>query len=136
MTREPIAPPPWSVLIVDDSAVVRDLLRFQIEDDPRFELAGSAGDGPQALSVAARIRPQTAICDIMMPGMSGLELIPRLRRLHPDLVVVTFSGTAISAFSASAVGIDRLFDKGHDLAELLDELDELCAERLGRPPTA
>lgn len=134
-TPPPVAPPLWSVLVVDDSAVVRELLRFQIEDDPRFDLVGSAGNGRQALTIAAHVRPQAAICDIMMPGMSGLELIPRLRRLRPDLVVVTYSGTEISAFSASAVGIDRRFDKGHDLAQVLDELDGLCAERLGRPPT-
>jgi CheY-like chemotaxis protein len=77
------------VLLVDDSADYRDLLRRLLEDHAAAEVVGYVADGREALVEIARLRPDTVILDLSMPRLDGLEL---LSRLPDDLEVVVISG--------------------------------------------
>jgi two-component system chemotaxis response regulator CheB len=70
---------PARILIVDDSAVVRSLLRAVISHDAGLEVAGTAADGESALSAIDTLRPDLVLLDVEMPVMDGLITIRKLR---------------------------------------------------------
>lgn len=71
------------LVLVDDHAVVRAGLRALISGQSDMEVVGEASSGADALLQIARLKPDVAIVDISMPGMSGIELIGRIRKAHP-----------------------------------------------------
>jgi two-component system nitrate/nitrite response regulator NarL len=81
------------VLIVDDEDDVRLLLRLQLEA-AGFEVVGASPDGRSAVEVCAAANPDAVVLDLLMPRMSGFEAIPRLREVHPEVVIVAYTATA------------------------------------------
>jgi len=79
------------VLIVDDHPLFRSGLRQVVESDSRFELIGEAGDGETALWMIQEKRPDVAVLDIKLPGLTGLEIASRLRGKRPPvrLIILT-----------------------------------------------
>jgi two-component system chemotaxis response regulator CheB len=84
------------VVVVDDSAICRALLRDWLHADGDLEVVGEAADGDSAIEVIARLRPDVATIDLRMPGMSGLELIAHLMAKSP-LPILVLTGDASSA---------------------------------------
>lgn len=72
------------VLIVDDHTLVRDGIRAVLAGAADVEVAGEAADGHAALEQARVTQPDVVLLDIAMPGLGGLETVPRLRRETPD----------------------------------------------------
>jgi two-component system chemotaxis response regulator CheB len=79
------------VLIVDDSVVIRSLLRQLLACEPDVEVAGVAANGKIALQMLDQVSPDVVTLDIEMPEMNGLETLAALRRTHPNLPVIMFS---------------------------------------------
>ncbi|MFO1478271.1 MAG: response regulator transcription factor [Verrucomicrobiota bacterium] len=73
---------------MDDHPLFRQGLRQVVQADPRFDLVGEAGDGPGALKIARETRPQIAILDVNLPGLSGLEVAREFQNLHPPIHVI------------------------------------------------
>jgi two-component system, chemotaxis family, protein-glutamate methylesterase/glutaminase len=80
------------VLIVDDSAVMRSLLRSVLAADPRLEIAGTAVDGAAAMQSIAALAPDLMLLDVEMPVMDGLTTLKRLRAAGHRLPVIMCSG--------------------------------------------
>jgi two-component system, chemotaxis family, protein-glutamate methylesterase/glutaminase len=76
------------VVVVDDSPIVRALVREWLEVDRDFEVVGEAADGEAAIELITRLRPDVATIDIRMPGMSGLELVSYLMAKAPLPILV------------------------------------------------
>jgi DNA-binding NarL/FixJ family response regulator len=70
---------PIRVLVADDHMIVRAGIRHVVESESDFEVVGEAASGSEALSLAARLRPDVVVLDISMPDQSGLEVAARLR---------------------------------------------------------
>ncbi|MGA3346857.1 MAG: chemotaxis response regulator protein-glutamate methylesterase [Terracidiphilus sp.] len=82
------------ILIVDDSAVMRSLLRSVVATDPGLEVAGTAADGESALSAIASLRPDVVLLDVEMPVMDGLATLRKLRvQGHKTQVIMCSSLT-------------------------------------------
>jgi len=79
------------VLIVDDSVVVRRIIRDALATDTSLEISGVAANGRIALSIIEQSLPDIVTLDIEMPEMDGLEVLRRLRESHPNLPVIMFS---------------------------------------------
>lgn len=79
------------LMIADDSVVVRGLLQRWLSSDPGIEIVAVAGDGRQAVDMAAKHLPDVIVLDIEMPRMSGLEALPHLMALTPKPKVVMSS---------------------------------------------
>lgn len=79
------------ILIVDDSAVMRSLLRGIVGAEPTLEVAGTAADGESALAAVATLRPDLVLLDVEMPVMDGLATLRRLRSLGSRASVIMCS---------------------------------------------
>jgi two-component system chemotaxis response regulator CheB len=79
------------ILIVDDSAVMRSLLRSIVHGDPALEVAGTAADGASALSLIETVRPDLLLLDVEMPVMDGLVTLRRLRARGQKMPVIMCS---------------------------------------------
>jgi two-component system chemotaxis response regulator CheB len=79
------------ILIVDDSAVMRSLLRSVVSADPALEVAGTAADGASALSSIGVVRPDVILLDVEMPVMDGLVTLRELRRRGHKVPVIMCS---------------------------------------------
>jgi DNA-binding NarL/FixJ family response regulator len=123
-------PPPLNVLIVDDVVDLRRVLRVVIASDPRFRVVGEAADGAEAAALAASLRPDIVLLDLVMPGVGGLAALPELRRVAPAARVVVLSNLddADLRGQARSLGAVGYLDKASTAAELLDGLGALvCA---------
>jgi len=75
------------VLVVDDSAVVREVLKRMLESDPAVHVVGMAADGAEAIELTAQLRPDLVTMDLMMPGMDGMEATERIMAYVPTPVL-------------------------------------------------
>jgi DNA-binding NarL/FixJ family response regulator len=96
------------ILIVDDHPITRAALGSLLEGHG-FTVAGEAADGEEAIEVARRLLPDLVLLDLSMPGLDGLQALPRLREAAPEaeVVVLTASGTEenlLAAIRAGAAG--------------------------------
>jgi DNA-binding NarL/FixJ family response regulator len=89
------------ILLVDDHPITRDALGVLLAQHG-FEVVGEASDGAEAIELARLHRPQLVLLDLSMPGMDGLEALPKLRQAAPEteVVVLTASGTEANLLAA------------------------------------
>jgi two-component system chemotaxis response regulator CheB len=83
--------PRTRILIVDDSIVMRSLLRSVVAADARLEVAGTAADGASALSTLDTLRPNLILLDVEMPVMDGLVTLRKLRTQGHTMPVIMCS---------------------------------------------
>lgn len=79
------------VLVVDDSAVVRQSLRFILEGSEALKVIGEAKNGEEAITMTKRLDPDVVTMDIRMPRMDGLEAVQRIMQENPVPIVVVTS---------------------------------------------
>ena len=117
------------VLVVDDSAFVRKVVRQMLSRSPFIEVVGIARDGKEALEMAAELKPDVITLDLIMPRMDGVEFLRAQMAIRPIPVVICSithdSGEmAIAAFDAGAVefvqkptalATDRVFEIAEEL---------------------
>ncbi|HEU5024798.1 MULTISPECIES: response regulator [Actinomadura] len=94
------------ILVVDDQTVVREGLVLLLELLPGIEVAGSAGDGEQAVAMVGELRPDVVLMDLRMPRVDGVEATRRIKQAHPDVEVVVLTTYADdeSIFAALRAG--------------------------------
>jgi two-component system chemotaxis response regulator CheB len=85
------------VLIVDDSATMRGIIRATLQRDPEIEVVGEAADPIQARQEIKALNPDVITLDVEMPNMTGLDFLERLMRLRPMPVVMVSTLTSRGA---------------------------------------
>jgi CheY-like chemotaxis protein len=118
------------ILVVDDEPDVEVLFRQQFRRDLRagrftMEFAQSAPAALQCMSDAKDVSLILVLSDINMPGMSGLELLPKAKAARPDVpvIMITAYGDADTKRKALEAGADALFTKPLDFLMLRNEID-------------
>jgi CheY-like chemotaxis protein len=118
------------VLAVDDEPDVEALFRQQFRRDLRagrftMKFAQSASAALQRIADAAGVSLILILSDINMPGMSGLELLPKSKALRPDVpvIMITAYGDAETKRKALERGAEALFTKPMDFVTLRSEID-------------
>ena len=120
-----------SVLIVDDDPFVRKLIATTLADVAGFELV-EAGDGSEAVRVAARDQPQLVFLDVNMPGVDGFETCRRLRAqantAGATIVMLTAAAGDLAEREAETAGADLFLTKPFSPLELLRLVHDLGAD--------
>ena len=108
------------IMIVDDHPVVRQGLVSTLGDESDFKVVGVAGSAEEALTAVKRLRPDIVLLDLELPGMSGVEAIPRLVEAGPGLRVLVFTAydTDERVLSAIKAGAKGYLLKGATAADL------------------
>lgn len=89
---------PISVLLVDDHSLVRRGFRRMLEDDPAIVVVGEAEDGPQAVELAAELKPQVVVMDFALPSMNGAVAARHILRATPETAILILSMHAEAAY--------------------------------------
>ncbi|MEO1334109.1 MAG: response regulator [Myxococcota bacterium] len=92
------------ILIVDDADVERAVLRTMLEQE-RFEVAGEASTGVQAVEMFRSLRPDVALLDLLLPQMSGIEVARAILTLHPHASLIAVSGLSQPSVKAEAARV-------------------------------
>jgi len=122
-----------SLLLVDDSPVFLSIATRFLRAYDDLVVAGVAGGGQEALAQARDLRPQVVVLDLRMPGLPGLEVIPLLRALLPQvgIVVLTLLGGNGYREAALAAGADDFVAKAAMSTDLVPAIRRVA--QLHRP---
>lgn len=129
----------YTALLADDVPELRRLLRHVLEWSDRFTVVAEAGDGAQAVDLAARHKPDIVLLDVSMPVMDGIEALPRIVAAAPQAKVVILSGFEAERLAdrAAAEGACAYIEKGIPPAllvkQLLDVLDDSAGAQTSAP---
>ena len=95
---------PVRVLVVDDSAYIRKVVKEMLGRDGSIEVVGTARDGEDALDLVERLQPDVVTCDLIMPGVGGVEFIRRQMAARPvPIVIVSIARVMASPSKPSAI---------------------------------
>jgi two-component system chemotaxis response regulator CheB len=118
------------VLLVEDSATMRGHLRESLAADPDLLVVGEATDGPQAVELVGRLRPDVVTMDMMLPTMSGLVATEHIMAEHPTPILVVSSADRqelFSTYNALAAGAVDVLEKPRGDATDADWGRRLCS---------
>ncbi|MBI4013344.1 MAG: response regulator transcription factor [Candidatus Rokubacteria bacterium] len=116
------------LLLVDDNPTFLRLATRFLEAQDEIRVVGSLRSGTDALARVHDLRPDVVVIDLAMPGLSGLEAIPLLRRALPDagIIAVTLLDTAAYRQAALAAGADDFVPKMTLSTELLPAIRRIA----------
>jgi two-component system, NarL family, response regulator NreC len=108
------------VLIADDHRLVRQCFRALLERDAEVRVVGEAGGGQEALELTRTLRPDIALLDIQMPGLSGLQVARQMGAQSPQtkIVIVTMLADEELVAQALRLGARGYIIKHDSFAEL------------------
>src|SRR3990172_7573861 len=119
---------PVRVLIVDDSAVIRQLLSMLLAEDPEIEVVGTAGDPYEAREQIKALNPDVVTLDVEMPNMDGVTFLRKIMTLRPMPVIMvstlTQAGAEITLEALEIGAVDFIAKPTHNVADALAEIAE------------
>ena len=118
---------PKNILIADDNAGVRTLIRTYLEMQTEFEICGEASDGVDAIEKIKELKPDLILLDLAMPKMNGAEVASIIKgsMLHIPIILFSVYGEKIGKSLASAVGVDIVLSKPDGISNLVASVKNL-----------
>ena len=137
------------VLVVDDSAYIRKVVKEMLSRNASVDVVGTARDGAEALDLVERLRPDVVTCDLIMPGTDGIEFIQRQMAIRPvPIIIVSIAAESservLNGLDAGAIDFlqkptalatEKVFDMAEELVAKVLAAATAPLERL-RPPLA
>ncbi|RLC91989.1 MAG: hypothetical protein DRI39_09155 [Chloroflexi bacterium] len=80
-----------TIVLAEDRATVRQIVRLLLEDQPDFTVVGEASNGNEAICLVNEVKPEVLVLDLMLGDMTGFEVTPRVKEGSPQTKVVIFS---------------------------------------------
>ncbi|HYD40126.1 MAG TPA: chemotaxis response regulator protein-glutamate methylesterase [Anaeromyxobacter sp.] len=146
MVQQPSSPRRIRVLVVDDSAVVRNVFQQELSKDPGIEVVGTAPDPYVARDLILEKEPDVITLDVEMPRMDGITFLHKIMRYRPTAVIVVSSLTpaggalALEALSAGACDVmckpGAAYSVGDMTADLLQKVKDVAAAGIRALPSA
>ena len=120
-----------TIVLADDHKVVRQGLRAVLEANPSFRVVGEASEGLEATRLAERLRPDVLVLDLMMPGLSGLEVTRQVKKRSPKTHVIVLSMHRDESYVLEALknGAAAYVLKDSSVEELVKAVIEAVAGR-------
>jgi DNA-binding NarL/FixJ family response regulator len=123
--------PQIRILVVDDHAAIRHLVRSMLEKQPNFVVYDEAGDGAEAVRIARETHPDVVVMDAEMPVLNGFTAARRIRSEWPDTSIVmlsTHTGAAFTNF-ANEGGFQGYVTKSEALDSLVTAVQHAAASK-------
>lgn len=120
-----------TIILADDHPIVRRGLRAVLESEKGFQLIGEAGDGLEAVRIVENLRPDILIADMMMPGLTGLEVTRQVKNRVPATRVIILSMHATESYVLEALrnGANGYVLKDSAAEELIYAIREVLSGR-------
>lgn len=120
---------PSSILLVDDHRIFREALKALLERWEDFRVVGEAGDGPEAVRLARRRRPELILMDLDLPGLNGVDASTEILRHCPESKIILLAGTEAegSLLAALRSGPRGIILKSASTENLLEALRTVAA---------
>jgi DNA-binding NarL/FixJ family response regulator len=118
-----------TILIADDSASVRYVIREFLKDVPDLEICGEAVNGLDAIEKAKKLKPNLVLLDLSMPEMNGIEVASILKKTMPDVLIVLFTmySNNIGKALVSTIGVDAVLTKPDGMRQIVDTVNAVLA---------
>jgi len=117
------------VLLVDDVVDVRRMLRTTLRLRGGFDVVGEAGDGAEAVRLAASLHPDVVVLDLELPDIAGREVLTSIRERSPGAKVVVFSGAEATDSDWISEHVEGFVLKDAELDYLVDLLQSVGQPR-------
>src|SRR6187455_194498 len=138
------------VLVIDDSAYVRKVVREILSRSPFLEVVGTARDGREALDMVERLEPDVVTCDLIMPELDGVGFVREqmARRPVPIIIMSVAKETAEAALTAldagaidfvqkpTALASEKIFEVSAELIEKVKAAGHISLNRIVVAPSA
>ncbi len=126
-----------NVFLADDHQMFRQGLQTLLKSFSDIRVVGEASDGQQSLREIERLKPDVAVLDVAMPGLTGIEVAKRLRKISPDtkVLILTMHADcffAVEALKANALGF-MLKEESFDM--LINAIRKVAAGKMFVSPT-
>lgn len=121
----------FRIVIIDDHELVRTGFRMILEQQPDIDVVGEAADGEQGLTLLKQLKPDLALVDVHMPGVSGIEVTERVRKLKlkTRVVIVTMVSESPIPRRVLEAGASGYITKSCSAAELLKAVRQVASGR-------
>jgi DNA-binding NarL/FixJ family response regulator len=121
-----------SILIVDDSPLIRHSLRTVFEQQPNWAVCGEAEDGYEGIEKAKILQPDLIVIDLAMPRLNGISAGRMLKKLVPATQIVMFTAFTNPCFrkAALAAGLDAFVEKSEGATSLVRSMQRLLSSEL------
>src|SRR5258708_22115772 len=117
------------ILIVDDNARMRELMRMLVETNTPFKVCGEAENGAEAIKMAKELRPDLVLLDLTMPGMSGTEtaLLLQVAKPRPKIILFTVHQDGLNQDFPWISGIDVVLSKADSIRTVAGNITTLLS---------
>lgn len=116
------------VLLADDSGLILERLQEMVGTHKQAEIVGSYKNGSQTLEALLSLKPDLAIVDIKMPGLTGLEVLTEIRKVNKAVIFIILTLYSYDHYRQMAIqsGVDYFFNKADDF----DKVSQVVAEMI------
>ena len=113
-----------TVLIIDDSAPVRERMAEMLSENPGIEVVGEEESAEHVLENIERLRPDAVVLDIRLPGKNGIEALKEIKSFFPETTVVILTNYDYSQYrkKSLAAGADYFFNKAREFHKVAEAL--------------
>jgi DNA-binding NarL/FixJ family response regulator len=126
----------FRVLLCDDVAMLRELLRYELEEDDDLVVVAEADNGLDGVRLTEELKPDVVVLDLAMPGIDGLEALTLMLAVEPPPAVLVHSGFDAESMRdrVLALGAERYLEKGGRMGEVRTAVREIIEARERRRP--
>jgi DNA-binding NarL/FixJ family response regulator len=132
LLARPAAKSSKRILIADNLAQMRKLIRAYLEEEREFRVCGEAIDGFDVIDKAQNLKPDLIILEVSMPRMSGLEAAQKLKTLLPQTPIIAFTSyeSMMGCFDAREIGVDAVLPKDRGISLLKESVTALLKRQV------
>jgi DNA-binding NarL/FixJ family response regulator len=125
---------PKRIFIVDDSTIVRNIIKTFLSETGDLEVCGEAFDGLDAVEKVSAFKPDVILLDFAMPRMNGAEAACELKRLMPETPIILFTmySESIGNSVTSHLAVDAVLSKPDGITALVNAVDAVLARQSAR----
>lgn len=117
-----------NILIADDHDIIREGIKSVLSGHPEYKVCAEAGDGEEAIELAEKFKPDVLFMDVSMPKLSGLDALPRVKKVSPQTKIIMITVHKMGAYVLKAIrsGVAGYINKENVAEELIAALNRVA----------